>query len=274
MNEETKIKKKVNSPKKTTSTKAKTSSTKKTNSTKSKTVKSKNASTTVSKNTATKKRKVNKTTPNTKKKQATTPKKIETNIKGEIKPVVKKEVVAKESETIVKTVQPKDELFKLKVIALLLAVLLFVLLSFKSFSNLDDINTDKKYQKDNYQTSYLVNNNVTKVSCDELYSATTGEKSFIYVTGLGSEEEYKLEKKLNNVINDYHLKDEFYVYELNDNCRSTALSSLQLTSDFQKVPMILFYRDGVLQEQIARDDNEMLSDADLVKILDIYEIKK
>ena len=265
MNEETKIKKKVNSPKKTTSTKAKTSSTKKTNSTKSKTVKSKNASTTVSKNTATKKRKVNKTTPNTKKKQATTPKKIETNIKGEIKPVVKKEVVAKESETIVKTVQPKDELFKLKVIALL---------SFKSFSNLDDINTDKKYQKDNYQTSYLVNNNVTKVSCDELYSATTGEKSFIYVTGLGSEEEYKLEKKLNNVINDYHLKDEFYVYELNDNCRSTALSSLQLTSDFQKVPMILFYRGGVLQEQIARDDNEMLSDADLVKILDIYEIKK
>ena len=38
--------------------------------------------------------------------------------------------------------------------------------------------------------------------------------------------------------------------------------------------MILFYRDGVLQEQIVRDDNEMLSDADLVKTLDIYEIKK
>ena len=72
----------------------------------------------------------------------------------------------------------------------------------------------------------------------------------------------------------YEKGQKFYVYELNDICRSTALSSLQLTSDFQKVPMILFYRDGVLQEQIARDDNEMLSDADLVKILDIYEIKK
>ncbi len=193
--------------------------------------------------------------------------------KEELKKSVEPEKVIDESTT---TDMKKDQIiFALEVIATILATIIVLLVAVKTFKQMDFIKEDRMYKNNLYSESYLVNKGDSlKVSCDELDKAIMGEKSFIYVTNLGTKEEYKLEKKLDKIIKDYKLQDNFYLYELNDNCRSTALSSLQLTSDFKKVPMILFYRDGVLQEQIVRDDNEMLSDADLVKILDIYEIKK
>lgn len=193
--------------------------------------------------------------------------------KEELKKSVEPEKVIDES---IRTDMKKDQIiFALEVIATILATIIVLLVAVKTFKQMDFIKEDRMYKNNLYSESYLVNKGDSlKVSCDELDKAIMGEKSFIYVTNLGTKEEYKLEKKLDKIIKDYKLQDNFYLYELNDNCRSTALSSLQLTSDFKKVPMILFYRDGVLQEQIVRDDNEMLSDADLVKTLDIYEIKK
>ena len=193
--------------------------------------------------------------------------------KEELKKSVEPEKVIDENTT---TDMKKDQIiFALEVIATILATIIVLLVAVKTFKQMDFIKEDRMYKNNLYSESYLVNKGDSlKVSCDELNKAIMGEKSFIYVTNLGTKEEYKLEKKLDKIIKDYKLQDNFYLYELNDNCRSTALSSLQLTSDFQKVPMILFYQDGVLQEQIVRDDNEMLSDADLVKTLDIYEIKK
>ena len=193
--------------------------------------------------------------------------------KEELKKSVEPEKVIDENTTID---MKKDQIiFALEVIATILATIIVLLVAVKTFKQMDFIKEDRMYKNNLYSESYLVNKGDSlKVSCDELNKAIMGEKSFIFVTNLGTKEEYKLEKKLDKIIKDYKLQDNFYLYELNDNCRSTALSSLQLTSDFKKVPMILFYRDGVLQEQIVRDDNEMLSDADLVKTLDIYEIKK
>ena len=198
---------------------------------------------------------------------------VKTVKKEELKKSVEPEKVIDES---IRTDMKKDQIiFALEVIATILATIIVLLVAVKTFKQIDFIKEDRMYKNNLYSESYLVNKGDSlKVSCDELDKAIMGEKSFIYVTNLGTKEEYKLEKKLDKIIKDYKLQDNFYLYELNDNCRSTALSSLQLTSDFKKVPMILFYRDGVLQEQIVRDDNEMLSDADLVKTLDIYEIKK
>ena len=198
---------------------------------------------------------------------------VKTVKKEELKKSVEPEKVIDES---IRTDMKKDQIiFALEVIATILATIIVLLVAVKTFKQIYFIKEDRMYKNNLYSESYLVNKGDSlKVSCDELDKAIMGEKSFIYVTNLGTKEEYKLEKKLDKIIKDYKLQDNFYLYELNDNCRSTALSSLQLTSDFKKVPMILFYRDGVLQEQIVRDDNEMLSDADLVKTLDIYEIKK
>lgn len=244
----------------------------------------KKSTATTTKKTTTKKATAKKTTSSKKNSKTTEakPRKSVPPKKGEEVKEVKKEELKKsvEPEKVIDenttTDMKKDQIiFALEVIATILATIIVLLVAVKTFKQMDFIKEDRMYKNNLYSESYLVNKGDSlKVSCDELNKAIMGEKSFIYVTDLGTKEEYKLEKKLDKIIKDYKLQDNFYLYELNDNCRSTALSSLQLTSDFQKVPMILFYQDGVLQEQIVRDDNEMLSDADLVKTLDIYEIKK
>lgn len=274
MNEETKkITKSTNEkktqPKKSGQTKKSTATTTKKTTTKKATTKK----ATPKKTTSSKK---NSKTTEAKPKKSVPPKKseeVKAVKKEELKKSVEPEKVIDES---IRTDMKKDQIiFALEVIATILATIIVLLVAVKTFKQIDFIKEDRMYKNNLYSESYLVNKGDSlKVSCDELDKAIMGEKSFIYVTNLGTKEEYKLEKKLDKIIKDYKLQDSFYLYELNDNCRITALSSLQLTSDFKKVPMILFYRDGVLQEQIVRDDNEMLSDADLVKTLDIYEIKK
>lgn len=274
MNEETKkITKSTNEkktqPKKSGQTKKSTATTTKKTTTKKVTTKKE----TPKKTTSSKK---NSKTTEVKPKKSVSPKKseeVKAVKKEELKKSVEPEKVIDES---IRTDMKKDQIiFALEVIATILATIIVLLVAVKTFRQMDFIKEDRMYKNNLYSESYLVNKGDSlKVSCDELDKAIMGEKSFIYVTNLGTKEEYKLEKKLDKIIKDYKLQDNFYLYELNDNCRSTALNSLQLTSDFKKVPMILFYRDGVLQEQIVRDDNEMLSDADLVKTLDIYEIKK
>ena len=274
MNEETKkITKSTNEkktqPKKSGQTKKSTATTTKKTTTKKATTKKATAKKTTSskKNSKTTEAKPRKSVPPKKSEEVKEVK------KEELKKSVEPEKVIDESTT---TDMKKDQIiFALEVIATILATIIVLLVAVKTFKQMDFIKEDRMYKNNLYSESYLVNKGDSlKVSCDELNKAIMGEKSFIYVTNLGTKEEYKLEKKLDKIIKDYKLQDNFYLYELNDNCRSTALNSLQLTSDFKKVPMILFYRDGVLQEQIVRDDNEMLSDADLVKTLDIYEIKK
>ena len=249
----------------------------------------KKSTATTTKKTTTKKVTTKKVTPKKTTSSKKNSKTTEAKPKKSAPPKAREEVKAVKKEELKKSVEPekvidesirtdlkKDQIiFALEVIATILATIIVLLVVVKTFKQIDFIKEDRMYKNNLYSESYLVNKGDSlKVSCDELDKAIMGEKSFIYVTNLGTKEEYKLEKKLDKIIKDYKLQDNFYLYELNDNCRSTALSSLQLTSDFKKVPMILFYRDGVLQEQIVRDDNEMLSDADLVKTLDIYEIKK
>ena len=88
------------------------------------------------------------------------------------------------------------------------------------------------------------------------------------------------QKQLADVISDYHLEDDFYVLsgephncgEISD-VTSEFSKELQLTSGITKTPVILFYRNGELTEVIEREDEAMLTDGDLVKVLDIYEIK-
>ena len=249
----------------------------------------KKSTATTTKKTTTKKVTTKKATPKKTTSSKKNSKTTEAKPKKSAPPKAREEVKAVKKEELKKSVEPekvidesirtdikKDQIiFALEVIATILATIIVLLVAVKTFKQIDFIKEDRMYKNNLYSESYLVNKGDSlKVSCDELDKAIMGEKSFIYVTNLGTKEEYKLEKTLDKIIKDYKLQDNFYIYELNDNCRSTALSSLQLTSDFKKVPMILFYRDGVLQEQIVRDDNEMLSDADLVKTLDIYEIKK
>lgn len=130
--------------------------------------------------------------------------------------------------------------------------------------------------------SYLVEKgSARQVYCDGLREAITGEASFIYIQPMNDyEKEFELEVELKKIIEDYGLSKKFYVYQLNDNCGGveniygTAGSYLKIKKGLSKLPTILYYKNGYLVNHIEREDNQMMSGADFVKLLDIYEIKR
>lgn len=132
--------------------------------------------------------------------------------------------------------------------------------------------------------SYLVEKQYAKeVNCTNIPVVISDDISFIYIQSFDEEnyeKEFELEKSLKKIIEEYGLKDNFYVYPSNSNCGSladlgsTSAQSLKLTKPITKVPTILFYKNGVLIDYIERIDNQMMDESDFVQLLDIYEIKK
>lgn len=200
------------------------------------------------------------------------PEVVETKVVEEVKkePVVEQISVKKEAKEDV-PVNSYVSIISIVVMAFLLLVLFASMYSEELFN---------KYSSSWDGKSYLVSkSNVHQIKCDEISSAVTGEHSFILVTNAIGEEEFNLEKKLAKVINDYNIKNDFYVYVLNDNCgpiesgSSIASVNLQLTNGLGKVPAILYYRNGHYMDKVVREDKKMINDGDFVHLLDMYEVK-
>lgn len=214
----------------------------------------------------------------TKSKTAAAKNKVET-----VKPIeeIKEPAVeeVKKVSTVSKeeTVQNPRVITTLQIVAIVLMVILVIVATAKIFYEYQE----SSFERNGYQESYLIKKkNVSTTQCGEIANAINRDQAFIYIPNLGTEEEFELEKKLADVISDYHLEDDFYVLsgephncgEISD-VTSEFSSELQLTSGITKTPVILFYRNGELAEVIEREDEAMLTDGDLVKVLDIYEIK-
>lgn len=156
-------------------------------------------------------------------------------------------------------------------IALLSVILIALTLAIKfgSTQNID------------YSKSYLIDKKIaTEIKCNDLSNAITGEESFIFVTTLNDENEYKLEKDLKKVIGENRLNDKFYVYVDDPSCGSlndittNASINLKLQEKITQVPTILYYKDGSLVDYVERVDENMMEAADFVQLLDIYELTK
>ena len=200
------------------------------------------------------------------------PEVVETKVVEEVKkePVVEQINVNKEIKEDV-PVNSYVSIISIVVMAFLILVLFASMYSDELFN---------KYSSSWDGKSYLVSkSNVHQIKCDEISSAVTGEHSFILVTNAVGEEEFNLEKKLAKVINDYNIKNDFYVYVLNDDCgpiesgSSIASVNLQLTNGLGKVPAILYYRNGHYMDKVVREDKKMINDGDFVHLLDMYEVK-
>lgn len=260
--------KKKTTPRKTTSKKSTakktTSNTKKTTmkKTTSTGTKKKSTITSASKSTGTKK-------------TATPKKKVE--VAKEVKePKIETEKKVAPTSSKTTTSDPKA-ITTLQIVAIILMVILVVAATAKIFYDYQE----SSFERNGYQESYLIKKeNVATTQCGQIASAINRDQAFIYIPNLGTEEEFELEKKLADVISEYHLEDDFYVLsgephncgEISD-VTSMFSRELQLTSGIPKTPVILFYRNGELTEVIEREDEAMLTDGDLVKFLDIYEIK-
>ncbi len=188
---------------------------------------------------------------------------------------VVKELIVQEPEK--KEVAFDSRQFALRTFAVILAAILVVVILVVYFIQVKN-NT---YSVDWERKSYLVENDIASTNCESVSNAILGDYNFVFVRPKESnEDEFNLEKKLLKVIKDYNLEGHFYVYTLDNTCGvitdpySVLGQNLKLDEGIEKVPTILYYKDGELVDYIQRDDEQMMSDADFVKLLDIYEFEK
>ncbi len=226
-----------------------------------------------------------KPTENVTKVLASQPEVVETEVRDELKV---EEVLEEKVEKVVENEEPvineiqvddkKDSLLDGNVSIVAAVVMAFLLLML--FVSMYSDSLFNKYSSGWDGKSFLVEkSHVHQIKCDEIPNAITGAESFIYVTDAKGEDEFNLEKKLAKLINERNIKNNFYVYVLNDNCgpinvgNSVASVNLQLEHGLDRVPTILYYRNGVYMDKATRSDKQMINDGDFAQLLDMYEIK-
>ena len=191
-----------------------------------------------------------------------TNKKKTTDVKQKKKVNNKKTIDVKMEKKIDNKMPIDVKLDKLTIISLCIIVVGFAFLIFKIYSN----NID-------YSKSYLSVNNVGKiVTCDDLKENINKDSKYLFITKTGTKEEYKLETKIASMVKNYKLNDSFLVYLKDDNCNLNNELGI-LKEEIDKLPIILYYKDGKLIDKAIREDELMLEDGDFMHLLDIYEDK-
>ena len=107
-----------------------------------------------------------------------------------------------------------------------------------------------------YSESYLVSSGAVDLNVDSLEGidqvlSEAPESYFVFISYTKDEAEYKLETKLKNVIDDYGLKDNFYLVNTtsfkendNDDLYDKLNESFKLNKDkINSIPIIIYYKD-------------------------------
>jgi len=159
--------------------------------------------------------------------------------------------------------------------ALLVAVTIFLVLYLFEWY--------KVRQIEKYGTSYLVESNTVNLeikTIDEIPVVFSEAPSdyFVFINYLNEEANYKLEKQLKNIIDEYNLKDNFYYMNVtdikeDDNYLNKLNDAFDVDNKIKNVPTILYYQNGELKETANSNANEIISASELKRILDVYEIE-
>ena len=141
-------------------------------------------------------------------------------------------------------VKPKYKNYYIIVVIALL-IILAVLYYFKVYETAKQ----KKYAE-----SYLVSNGAINLSIDNLNEikqvfSETSEEYFVFISYTEDETEYKLEKKLKPIIDNYDLKDSFYFLNTtkiknNDDLYDKINDSFGLKKDkINSIPIIIYFKN-------------------------------
>ncbi len=289
---------------KTTTAKTKSAATKKANSTSTtKKTTSKKATTPATKKTTTPKKVETKKT--TEKKVAKTPKevkKIEPTPKKELEEIknekfiiteevldevdlsfveLEKEENPKENEIVPEIIKenPKKEIPKTNYIVVAIIIIWVIIISFMGY------NLYGKHQKQLYEEGYFNRGtiDIQKTTLKELRDKINEESLaniFILFNYHGSEEQYKLEKDMADLIKEYRLQKNFYYVDLNnekpeENCDAVCMINKELgTNLVTNATSVVYVRNKKVLDVAQREDKKLLEAADFAKILDIYEFEK
>ena len=105
-----------------------------------------------------------------------------------------------------------------------------------------------------YEESYLVSNGAVNLTInsleeiDQVFSETS-EEYFVFISYTKDEHEYKLENKLKPIIDNYDLKDIFYLFNTNNLKEDNDLydninKAFKLSKDkINSIPIIVYFKD-------------------------------
>lgn len=136
-------------------------------------------------------------------------------------------------------------------------------------------------------SSYLISSKTITYEIKDLDEITSvfseaPEEYFVYISYVNSEDTYNLEKDLKNVIDDYHLKDNFYYFNATsmmkeDNYIDKINEAFGLKKQkIEKLPTILYFKNGSLVADgiVKREDSKIIEAADFIQLLDVQEITR
>lgn len=181
----------------------------------------------------------------------------------------------KKTKEEIKEVKEAKNLFTSKNMLIFIGcILLLILVIFYTYR------VNKNNETEKYSTSYLVNTGTVSLeikNLDEVNQilAESPNEYFVLITYTGNKDTYKLETGLKTLIDKYKLSDSFYYINikdmLNEDNYLTRLNNAFETDKITKVPVILYYKDGKVQDIVHRNDNNIINASDFQKLLDIYE---
>lgn len=143
----------------------------------------------------------------------------------------------------------------------------------------------KVKQIEKYGTSYLIESNTVSMEIKNykeipiIFSEAPADY-FVFINCLNEKENYKLEKELKKIIDDYDLNDIFYymnvtkLKEKDANYAKKLNEAFDIDNKIKNAPTILYYNNNELVEVITSGKNEIISATELKRILDVYEIEK
>ncbi len=135
-------------------------------------------------------------------------------------------------------------------------------------------------EEEKLSTSYLLSSGTVSLEIKNLDEVSqilseSPTEYFVLITYTGNEDNYVLEEGIKPIIDDYKLSDSFYYLNIESIMDSdnylTRLNNAFNTNEITTVPIILYYRDGVLVDTVTRDDDNVINAGDFQKLLDIYE---
>ena len=141
----------------------------------------------------------------------------------------------------------------------------------------------KTHQESLYKEGYFNHTGIIqKTTFENIHDImeNSGEKELFILFNYHSEKEhYELEEDLEQIIEDYHLKHNFYYIDIMNykevaNCDLSCAVNRELGSEIKTFPAIFYIKEKKVIDVAKRDDKKVLEASDFVKLLDMYEFKK
>lgn len=180
----------------------------------------------------------------------------------------------KTTKVEVKEVENKKSI-SVKKVVIICAIILVVVLGCFYIYRWRQVKNEEKLMKSYLISSGTVNLEIKNLDEVSILGNETPTSYFVLISYTGNEDTYNLEKGLKPIIDKYKLGDEFYYLNVESIMKEdnylTRLNTAFNTELIKTVPIILYYKDGVIIDTVKRLDNNPINAGDFQKLLDIYD---